>query len=52
MTIHVLAYVPRLPGLLAAEARGVALPRAPSAGTRAPGGTPAGIVGLVAGPSS
>jgi hypothetical protein len=52
MTIHVLAYVPRLPGLLAAEARGVALPRAPSPGTRAPGGTPAGIVGLVAGPSS
>jgi hypothetical protein len=26
MTVHVLAYVPRLPGLLAAEARGVALP--------------------------
>ena len=26
MTIHVLAYVPRLPRLLAAEARGVALP--------------------------
>ena len=26
MAIHVLAYVPRLPGLLAAEARGVALP--------------------------
>lgn len=42
MAIHVLAYVPRLPWLLAAEARGVALPGAPSAGTRAPGGTPAG----------
>ena len=26
MTIHVLAYVPRLPGLLAAEARGVVPP--------------------------
>ena len=26
MTVHVLAYVPRLPGLLVAEARGVALP--------------------------
>ena len=26
MTIHVLAYVPRLPRLLGAEARGVALP--------------------------
>ena len=32
MTIHVLAYVPRLPRLLAAEARGVALPEGGAGG--------------------
>ena len=42
MTIHVLAYVPRLPRLLGAEARGVALPAGGSGGHAAPGGTPGG----------
>ena len=42
MTIHVLAYPPRLPRLLAAEARGVALPEGGADGHRSPGGTPAG----------
>ncbi len=42
MTIHVLAYLPRLPRLLAAEARGAAPRRAARTGTRSPGGTPAG----------
>jgi hypothetical protein len=32
MTIHVLAYLPRLPGLLAAEARGAALPEGGAGG--------------------
>ena len=53
MAIHVLAYVWRLPRLLAAEARGVSLPEGGTggpggdpgggpAGRRAPGGTPGG----------
>ena len=37
MAIHVLAYVPRLPGLLAAEARGVARPRGAADGNAAGG---------------
>ena len=41
MAIHVLAYVPRLPRLLAAEARGVSS-RGGTGGHAAPGGTPAG----------
>ena len=35
MAIHVLAYVPRLPGLLAAEARGVARPGGAASGRHA-----------------
>jgi len=37
MTIHVLAYLPRLPRLLAAEARGVALPEGGASGHPAAG---------------
>jgi hypothetical protein len=37
MAIHVLAYVPRLPGLLAAEARGAALPGGAAGGNAGPG---------------
>ena len=39
MAIHVLAYVWRLPAILAAEARGVSLP---DGGQTVPGGTPGG----------
>ena len=47
IAIHVLAYVPRLPRLLAAEASGAeasgaSVPQGETAGPRAPGGTPAG----------
>ena len=43
IVIHVLAYVWRLPRLLAAEARGVARPEGAAGGhARLPGGTPAG----------
>ena len=48
IAIHVLAYVPRLPRLLAAEARGASLPHGETgrtvkrAGPQTPGGTPAG----------
>ena len=42
MAIHVLAYVWRLPRLLAAEARGVSLPEG---GTGGPGGQPGGQTG-------
>ena len=42
IVIHVLAYLPRLPRLLAAEARGVSLPEGETGGHAGPDGTPGG----------
>jgi hypothetical protein len=49
IVIHVLAYVPRLPRLLAAEARGASVPEGETGGHAAPGGHARRVMELLGG---